>query len=106
MIYQSGLISTDSVLEIAINRISTCVENEPWVFYRGAEYYLASQAFPWEFVLFACKMMGADLLSVHSKEELAFIKERMMKVSKHIQNTLGRLLQAGAVMAVEGQNKK
>ncbi|XP_053539216.1 secretory phospholipase A2 receptor isoform X3 [Ictalurus punctatus] len=56
-------------------------QNEPWVFYRGAEYYLASQAFPWEVVLFACKMMGADLLSLHSKEELAFIKERMMKAA-------------------------
>ncbi|KAF4083409.1 hypothetical protein AMELA_G00140980 [Ameiurus melas] len=56
-------------------------QNEPWVFFRGAEYYLASQAFPWEVVLFACKMMGADLLSLHSKEELAFIKERMMKAT-------------------------
>lgn len=68
-----------------VNTVSACVENEPWVFYRGAEYYLASQAFPWEFVLFACTMMGADLLSLHSKEELVFIKERMMKVGKHTQ---------------------
>lgn len=72
-----------TVLVSAVTTVSLCVENEPWVFYRGAEYYLASQAFPWEFVLFACKMMGGDLLSLHSKEEMEFIKERMMKVSKH-----------------------
>lgn len=71
------------VMVSIVNTISTCVENEPWVFYRGAEYYLASQAFPWEAVLFACKMMGADLLSLHSKEELDFVRERMMKVGIH-----------------------
>ncbi|XP_053369707.1 secretory phospholipase A2 receptor [Clarias gariepinus] len=56
-------------------------ENEPWVFYRGAEYYLSSQAYPWEMVLFTCKMLGADLLSLHSKEEQAFIHDRMMKAA-------------------------
>ncbi|KAI5626605.1 secretory phospholipase A2 receptor, partial [Silurus asotus] len=61
-------------------------QNEPWVFYRGAEYFLASQAFPWEIVLFVCKMMGADLLSLHSKEELAFVKERMMKAASSAQD--------------------
>ncbi|XP_076880752.1 secretory phospholipase A2 receptor isoform X2 [Brachyhypopomus gauderio] len=56
-------------------------QSEPWVFYRGAEYFLASQPFPWKSVLFACKIIGANLLSLHSKEEEDFIKERMMKVS-------------------------
>uniref|UniRef100_A0A8C1VLS8 Phospholipase A2 receptor 1 n=1 Tax=Cyprinus carpio TaxID=7962 RepID=A0A8C1VLS8_CYPCA len=55
-------------------------EHEPWIFSRGAEYYFASKPFPWESVSFACKMMGADLLSVHSSEELAFIKEHINKV--------------------------
>uniref|UniRef100_A0A3Q1IX63 Uncharacterized protein n=1 Tax=Anabas testudineus TaxID=64144 RepID=A0A3Q1IX63_ANATE len=40
--------------------------NEPWVFYRGAEYLL---------------MMGASLLSIHSKEELHFVKERLRRLS-------------------------
>lgn len=62
-------------------KLFVCVENEPWVFYRGAEYFFASQPFPWDSVSFACKMMGADLLSIHSKDELDFIKERMVKVS-------------------------
>lgn len=52
-------------------------ELEPWVFFRGAEYYIASKPFPWEAVAFACKMMGADLLSVHSSDELNFIRDRM-----------------------------
>lgn len=52
-------------------------ELEPWVFFRGAEYYFASKPFPWEAVAFACKMMGADLLSVHSSDELNFIRDRM-----------------------------
>uniref|UniRef100_A0A672SME5 Phospholipase A2 receptor 1 n=1 Tax=Sinocyclocheilus grahami TaxID=75366 RepID=A0A672SME5_SINGR len=52
----------------------------PWVFFRGAEYYFASKPFPWGSVSFACKMMGADLLSVHSREELDFIREHMIKV--------------------------
>uniref|UniRef100_A0A673NEV6 Secretory phospholipase A2 receptor-like n=1 Tax=Sinocyclocheilus rhinocerous TaxID=307959 RepID=A0A673NEV6_9TELE len=53
---------------------------EPWIFFRGAEYYFASKPFPWESVSFACKMMGADLLSVHSSEELDFIREHINKV--------------------------
>ncbi|XP_035378997.1 secretory phospholipase A2 receptor isoform X1 [Electrophorus electricus] len=57
-------------------------QSEPWVFYRGAEYFLGSQPFPWESVLFACKMMGADLLTLHSKEEAGFIKGHMMKVPR------------------------
>ncbi|XP_072516908.1 secretory phospholipase A2 receptor [Salminus brasiliensis] len=56
-------------------------QNEPWVFYRGAEYLPASQPFPWDSVSFACKMLGADLLSIHSKDELTFVKERISKVS-------------------------
>uniref|UniRef100_A0A8C2KD32 Phospholipase A2 receptor 1 n=1 Tax=Cyprinus carpio TaxID=7962 RepID=A0A8C2KD32_CYPCA len=55
-------------------------KHKPWIFSRGAEYYFASKPFPWESVSFACKMMGADLLSVHSSEELAFIKEHINKV--------------------------
>lgn len=53
------------------------------MFYRGAEYLLAKQPFPWEDVNLACMMMGAHLLSVHSKEELRFIRERMGKVCTH-----------------------
>uniref|UniRef100_A0A673NB35 Secretory phospholipase A2 receptor-like n=1 Tax=Sinocyclocheilus rhinocerous TaxID=307959 RepID=A0A673NB35_9TELE len=55
---------------------------EPWIFFRGAEYYFASKPFPWESVSFACKMMGADLLSVHSSEELDFIREHINKNSE------------------------
>uniref|UniRef100_A0A3Q3WZL2 Uncharacterized protein n=1 Tax=Mola mola TaxID=94237 RepID=A0A3Q3WZL2_MOLML len=51
--------------------------NEPWVFYRGAEYLLAKQPFDWDSVSLACQMMGAYLLSIHSREELHFIKERL-----------------------------
>ncbi|TRY88119.1 hypothetical protein DNTS_031499 [Danionella cerebrum] len=58
-------------------------QREPWVFFRGAEYYFGSQPYPWETVSFACKMMGADLLSVHSSEELDFIKERITKESNY-----------------------
>ncbi|XP_042590494.1 secretory phospholipase A2 receptor [Cyprinus carpio] len=57
-------------------------QHKPWIFSRGAEYYFASKPFPWESVSFACKMMGADLLSVHSSEELAFIKEHINKDSE------------------------
>ncbi|RXN22317.1 secretory phospholipase A2 receptor-like protein [Labeo rohita] len=56
-------------------------QHEPWVFFHGAEYYFVSKPFPWESVSFACKMMGADLLSVHSSEELGFIRERINKDS-------------------------
>lgn len=68
---------------MTVYTLSVRSENEPWVFYRGAEYFLAEQPFPWESVLLACKMMGADLLSVHSHEELEFIRERIKKVSEH-----------------------
>ncbi|XP_068174457.1 secretory phospholipase A2 receptor isoform X2 [Antennarius striatus] len=56
-------------------------ESEPWVFYRGAEYLLAKQPFNWESVSLACHMMGASLLSIHSREELHFIKERLQRLS-------------------------
>ncbi|XP_034536197.1 secretory phospholipase A2 receptor [Notolabrus celidotus] len=56
-------------------------QSEPWVFYRGAEYLLAKQPFSWEAVSLACQMMGAYLLSVHSREELHFIKERLKRLS-------------------------
>lgn len=55
-------------------------EHEPWVFSRGAEYFFGSNPFHWESVSFACKIMGADLLSVHSSDEMDFIKERLKKV--------------------------
>ncbi|XP_061090815.1 secretory phospholipase A2 receptor isoform X1 [Conger conger] len=55
---------------------------EPWVFHRGAEYYVGKLLFQWEAVSFACKMMGADLVSVHSAEELKFVKGRMERLSQ------------------------
>uniref|UniRef100_A0A8C4H179 Phospholipase A2 receptor 1 n=1 Tax=Dicentrarchus labrax TaxID=13489 RepID=A0A8C4H179_DICLA len=55
--------------------------DEPWVFYRGAEYLLAKQPFAWDAVSLACQMMGAYLLSIHSREELHFIKERLRRLS-------------------------
>ncbi|KAJ3594100.1 hypothetical protein NHX12_006432 [Muraenolepis orangiensis] len=54
-------------------------QSDPWVFYRGAEYLLARQLFDWEAVSLACQMMGAQLLSIHSQEELRFIQDRMAK---------------------------
>uniref|UniRef100_A0A3Q3JVM7 Phospholipase A2 receptor 1 n=1 Tax=Monopterus albus TaxID=43700 RepID=A0A3Q3JVM7_MONAL len=54
---------------------------EPWVFYRGAEYLLAKQPFDWDTVALACQMMGAYLLSIHSREELHFVKERLRRLS-------------------------
>lgn len=56
-------------------------QSEPWVFYRGAEYLLAKQPFSWDAVSLACQMMGAYLLSIHSREELHFIKERLRRFS-------------------------
>eukprot|EP00064_Thunnus_orientalis_P003314 superscaffoldBa00000265_g3323 len=56
-------------------------ESEPWVFYRGAEYLLAKQPFDWDAVSLACQMMGAYLLSIHSREELHFVKERLRRLS-------------------------
>ncbi|XP_073320103.1 secretory phospholipase A2 receptor [Pagrus major] len=56
-------------------------QSEPWVFYRGAEYLLAKQPFDWDAVSLACQMMGGYLLSIHSREELHFIKERLRRLS-------------------------
>ncbi|XP_035538129.1 secretory phospholipase A2 receptor isoform X1 [Morone saxatilis] len=56
-------------------------QSEPWVFYRGAEYLLAKKPFAWDAVSLACQMMGAYLLSIHSREELHFIKERLRRLS-------------------------
>uniref|UniRef100_A0A3P8UC50 Phospholipase A2 receptor 1 n=1 Tax=Amphiprion percula TaxID=161767 RepID=A0A3P8UC50_AMPPE len=56
-------------------------QSEPWVFYHGAEYLLAKQPFSWDAVSLACQMMGAYLLSVHSREELHFVKERLRRLS-------------------------
>ncbi|MEQ2205377.1 hypothetical protein XENOCAPTIV_024448, partial [Xenoophorus captivus] len=55
-------------------------ESQAWVFYRGAEYLLANQPYNWHAVSLACQMMGAHLLSIHSREELQFIKERLRRV--------------------------
>ncbi|XP_056268990.1 secretory phospholipase A2 receptor isoform X2 [Pseudoliparis swirei] len=56
-------------------------QSEPWVFYHGAEYLLAKQPFDWDAVSLACQMMGAYLLSIHSREELHFVKERLQRLS-------------------------
>ncbi|XP_054627640.1 secretory phospholipase A2 receptor isoform X2 [Dunckerocampus dactyliophorus] len=56
-------------------------QSEPWVFYRGAEYLVAKQPFEWDAVSLACQMMGAYLLSIHSREELHFVKERLRRLS-------------------------
>ncbi|XP_024150676.1 secretory phospholipase A2 receptor [Oryzias melastigma] len=56
-------------------------QSEPWVFFRGAEYLLVKQPFDWHSVSLACQMMGAYLLSIHSREELQFIKERLRRFS-------------------------
>ncbi|MED6243551.1 hypothetical protein ATANTOWER_022201, partial [Ataeniobius toweri] len=55
--------------------------SQAWVFYRGAEYLLANQPYNWHAVSLACQMMGAHLLSIHSREELQFIKERLRRFS-------------------------
>ncbi|KAJ8255350.1 hypothetical protein GJAV_G00203870 [Gymnothorax javanicus] len=52
---------------------------DPWVFHRGAEYYIKQRPFQWDAVSLACEMMGAELLSIHSAEELKFIKGRMAR---------------------------
>uniref|UniRef100_A0A3P8UHD1 Phospholipase A2 receptor 1 n=1 Tax=Cynoglossus semilaevis TaxID=244447 RepID=A0A3P8UHD1_CYNSE len=52
------------------NTVLYTSESEPWVFYRGAEYLLAKQPFDWDAVSLACQMMGAHLLSIHSRDEL------------------------------------
>ncbi|XP_047218569.1 secretory phospholipase A2 receptor isoform X1 [Girardinichthys multiradiatus] len=56
-------------------------QSQAWVFYRGAEYLLANQHYNWHAVSLACQMMGAHLLSIHSREELQFIKERLRRFS-------------------------
>ncbi|KAF3686592.1 Secretory phospholipase A2 receptor [Channa argus] len=56
-------------------------QNEPWVFYHGAEYLPAKKPYDWDAVSLACQMMGAYLLSIHSKEELHFVKERLRRLS-------------------------
>ncbi|XP_075994638.1 secretory phospholipase A2 receptor [Genypterus blacodes] len=56
-------------------------QSEPWVFFRGAEYLLAKQPFTWDGVSLACQMMGAQLLSVHSRDELLFISQRLRRLS-------------------------
>ncbi|KAM6979939.1 secretory phospholipase A2 receptor [Aplochiton taeniatus] len=57
--------------------------SESWVFHHGAEYlFVAQPLFPWPAVSLACQMMGGHLLSLHSREELRFVRERMAKLSK------------------------
>uniref|UniRef100_A0A8C5D7B1 Phospholipase A2 receptor 1 n=1 Tax=Gouania willdenowi TaxID=441366 RepID=A0A8C5D7B1_GOUWI len=58
----------------------------PWVFYRGAEYLLAKQPFDWDSVSLSCQMMGAYLLSIHSREEMHFVKERLRRVCLFLSN--------------------
>lgn len=60
--------------------VDSPTDSEPWVFYRGAEYLLVQQPFDWDSVSLACQMMGAYLLSIHSREELHFVKEHMRRV--------------------------
>lgn len=55
-------------------------QQEPWVFYRGAEYLMSTQLFPWDSVAFACTMMGAHLVAIHSHDELNFIKEHIAQL--------------------------
>nr|XP_055039953.1 secretory phospholipase A2 receptor isoform X1 [Misgurnus anguillicaudatus] len=57
-------------------------QHEPWVFFRGAEYFFSSKPFPWESVSVACMLMGANLLSVHSSDEMDFIRGRLNKDSE------------------------
>uniref|UniRef100_A0A3P9Q7G5 Phospholipase A2 receptor 1 n=1 Tax=Poecilia reticulata TaxID=8081 RepID=A0A3P9Q7G5_POERE len=49
-------------------------ESQAWVFYRGAEYLLANQPYNWHAVSLACQMMGAHLLSIHSREEFSLLE--------------------------------
>ncbi|XP_037835854.1 secretory phospholipase A2 receptor isoform X2 [Kryptolebias marmoratus] len=56
-------------------------QSEPWVFYRGAEYLLAPRPFDWHAVSLGCRMMGAQLLSLHATDELHFIRERLRRFS-------------------------
>lgn len=58
-------------------------QHAPWFFFHEAEYYFASKQFPWQSVSFTCKMMGADLLSIHSSEELDFVKGHLTKDSEY-----------------------
>lgn len=41
---------------------------------------MAKHPFNWDVVSLACQMMGAYLLSIHSREELNFVKERLRRV--------------------------
>lgn len=63
--------------------LDTPTDSEPWVFYHGAEYLLVQQPFDWDSVSLACQMMGAYLLSIHSREELHFVKEHLRRVCFH-----------------------
>uniref|UniRef100_A0AAY4BW24 Phospholipase A2 receptor 1 n=1 Tax=Denticeps clupeoides TaxID=299321 RepID=A0AAY4BW24_9TELE len=72
-----------------ICKVPRGVYTEPWVFYNGAEYFLARQPSPWMYVMIACKMKAAELLSIHSRAELEFITERMKKVRGHRRHRRG-----------------
>uniref|UniRef100_A0A8C2WSQ2 Phospholipase A2 receptor 1 n=1 Tax=Cyclopterus lumpus TaxID=8103 RepID=A0A8C2WSQ2_CYCLU len=65
-------------------------QSEPWLFYHGAEYLLAKQPFDWDAVSLACQMMGAYLLSIHSREELHFVKERLNGLCVTISSSSGK----------------
>lgn len=64
--------------------VDSSTDSEPWMFYRGTEYLLVQQPFDWDSVSLACQMMGAYLVSIHSREELHFVKEHMRRVCFHI----------------------
>ncbi|XP_033899686.3 secretory phospholipase A2 receptor isoform X1 [Acipenser ruthenus] len=55
-------------------------QNEPWVFYQKSEYLFHNISFPWNAVAFACKMLGADLVSIHSSDQLDFIQSKIEKL--------------------------
>ncbi|KAG2458799.1 ITB6 protein, partial [Polypterus senegalus] len=54
-------------------------ELEPWVFFRGAEYLFSMLDLPWDDAALVCKLLGSDLVSIHTPEELAFLLGRIKK---------------------------
>uniref|UniRef100_A0A3B3ZV25 C-type lectin domain-containing protein n=1 Tax=Periophthalmus magnuspinnatus TaxID=409849 RepID=A0A3B3ZV25_9GOBI len=79
----SGIFTVLTWISLGVH-MEVSLRGGPWVFYRGAEYLLAKQPFSWDAVSLACQMMGAYLVSIHSKEELHFIKERLRRVCTFI----------------------
>ncbi|XP_028662247.1 secretory phospholipase A2 receptor [Erpetoichthys calabaricus] len=52
---------------------------EPWVFFRGAEYLFSMLDLPWDDAALVCKLLGSDLVSIHTPEEHAFLLGRIKK---------------------------